>query len=149
MIKISRGIRNNNPGNIEYNEANHWKGQLPHDKSIEKRFCRFESSEYGIRALFALLRTYQRRYSLQTVSQLISRWAPSNENQTSDYINDIAKALNVSPNTFINLENKSILIKLAKSIIKHENGTQPYDDETFERAWNLLWWYRHYWLTYQ
>ncbi|MDN0012551.1 structural protein, partial [Providencia stuartii] len=30
-------------------------------------------------------------------------------------------------------------IKLAKAIIRHENGSQPYDEATFEKAWGLLW----------
>ncbi|EPC6969828.1 structural protein, partial [Providencia stuartii] len=34
MTRPARGIRNNNPGNIDYNKANNWKGQLPHDPSI-------------------------------------------------------------------------------------------------------------------
>ncbi|MER5002585.1 structural protein, partial [Providencia stuartii] len=96
MTKQARGIRNNNPGNIDYNKANNWKGQLPHDPSIEPRFCRFESPVYGIRALMALLRTYQRKYGLKTVSGLIDRWAPTNENNTRAYINGVAKELGVS-----------------------------------------------------
>ncbi|EMN4129907.1 MULTISPECIES: structural protein [Providencia] len=138
MKKMSRGVRNNNPGNINYNEAHYWKGQLPHDSSIEDKFCRFESPEYGVRALFALLRTYQRRYSLQTVSQLITRWAPPDENNTDDYIHYVAQSLNVSPDTFINLENKTILINFSTSIIKYENNSQPYDELIFEKAWGLL-----------
>ncbi len=52
---MTRGIRNNNPGNIDHNPKNKWQGQLQHDPKIEKRFCRFESPEYGIRALMKLL----------------------------------------------------------------------------------------------
>ncbi|WP_310740157.1 hypothetical protein [Arsenophonus apicola] len=37
-VKAARGIRNNNPGNIDYNPVNKWQGQLPVDKSIESRF---------------------------------------------------------------------------------------------------------------
>lgn len=58
---MTRGIRNNNPGNIDYNPANKWQGQLPMDKVIEPRFCRFESPEYGIRALMKLLSTYHKK----------------------------------------------------------------------------------------
>lgn len=35
----SRGIRNNNPGNIDYNPVNNWKGQLPFDPVLEKHFA--------------------------------------------------------------------------------------------------------------
>ncbi|MDT7048332.1 structural protein [Providencia stuartii] len=138
MTKQARGIRNNNPGNIDYNKANNWKGQLPHDPSIEPRFCRFESPVYGIRALMALLRTYQRKYGLKTVSGLINRWAPTNENNTSAYINGVAKELGVSATDIVSLDDKPTAIKLAKAIIRHENGTQPYDEAMFEKAWGLL-----------
>ncbi|MDF4173549.1 structural protein, partial [Providencia stuartii] len=112
MTKQARGIRNNNPGNIDYNKANNWKGQLPHDPNIEPRFCRFESPVYGIRALMALLRTYQRKYGLKTVSGLIDRWAPTNENNTRAYINGVAKELGVSPTDVISLYDKATTIKL-------------------------------------
>lgn len=140
MTKQTRGIRNNNPGNIDYNKANNWKGQLPHDPSIESRFCRFESPIYGIRALIRLLQNYQRnpKINLKTISGLINRWAPNNENNTATYINGVAKELGVSPTAIVSLDDKATAIKLAKAIIRHENGSQPYDEATFEKAWSLL-----------
>ncbi|WP_140921178.1 structural protein [Limnobaculum xujianqingii] len=138
MSKQTRGVRNNNPGNIDYNPKNKWKGLLPHDPTIEKRFCRFESPDYGIRALMSLLGTYQRKYALNSVSGLINRWAPTSENNTGAYINQVAKALGVSPNDWIDTRSKKTAIGLAKAIVDHENGYQPYDDETYERAFNLL-----------
>ncbi|HCT9039952.1 TPA: structural protein [Providencia rettgeri] len=140
MTKQTRGIRNNNPGNIDYNKANNWKGQLPHNPSIESRFCRFQSAEYGIRALIRLLQNYQRnpKINLKTISGLINRWAPNNENNTGAYINGVAKELGVSPTDIVSLDDKATAIKLAKAIIRHENGSQPYDEATFEKAWGLL-----------
>ncbi|EMB3084221.1 structural protein [Providencia rettgeri] len=136
----ARGIRNNNPGNIDYNSVNKWQGQLPMDKSIEPRFCRFKSPEYGIRALIKLLQNYQTnpKINLKSVSELINRWAPSNENNTSVYINGVAKELGVSPTEPISMGDKDTAIKMAKAIIKHENGVQPYVDEVFERAFALI-----------
>ncbi|MBK5072217.1 structural protein [Budviciaceae bacterium CWB-B4] len=134
----SRGIRNNNPGNIDYNPENNWKGQLPFDSVLEKRFCRFQSAEYGIRALMSLLGTYQRKYKLRTVAALINRWAPTNENNTSAYVNGVAKDLGVSPVQEISVSDKKTAIALAKAIVRHENGSQPYPDETFEKAFSLL-----------
>ncbi|HGJ5876494.1 MAG TPA: hypothetical protein ACHBX0_09045 [Arsenophonus sp.] len=46
---------------------------MPHDPSIEKRFCRFETPEYGIHAIMVLLDTYQQKYGLKTISDLINR----------------------------------------------------------------------------
>ncbi|MDX7989417.1 structural protein [Xenorhabdus sp. 12] len=134
---MSRGIRNNNPGNIDHNPANKWQGQLPHDRNIEKRFCRFETAEYGIRALFKLLRNYHKG-GHNSVSKIISRYAPSSDgNNTTAYIKGVAQSLGVDPHQVLEV-NKSTLIALSKSIIRHENGKQPYPEETFEKAFSLL-----------
>lgn len=134
---MTRGIRNNNPGNIDYNPANQWQGQLPMDKAIESRFCRFESPEYGIRALIKLLRTYHNK-GCNTVSKMINRWAPPHENATQNYVNGVANMLGVAPNDPVTPYNKQTAFKLAKAIIQHENGFQPYDDAVFEKAYSLL-----------
>lgn len=84
--KIPRGIRSNNPGNIDFNKANDWLGQLPFDPLIESRFARFDKPENGIRALGKLLRNYRTKYGLDTVKGLINLWAPSNENDTAAYV---------------------------------------------------------------
>ena len=134
----ARGIRNNNPGNIDYHASNKWQGQLPLDKSIEPRFCRFQSPEFGIRALISLLRNYQVKHGLKNVAGIIGRWAPSNENQTGAYINGVSKELGVAPTDTISMTSKDTAIAMAKAIIRHENGKQPYVDDVFERAWVLL-----------
>ncbi|CCW31057.1 conserved hypothetical protein [Xenorhabdus nematophila F1] len=133
---MTRGIRNNNPGNIDHNSANKWLGLLPHDPTIESRFCRFESPEYGIRALMKLLCNYHKG-GHNSVSKIINRWAPSIENNTTAYINGVAKALNVDQFEKIDI-NKPTLIALAKAIIRHENGKQPYSEATFEKAYEML-----------
>lgn len=135
---MTRGIRNNNPGNIDYHPENNWKGQLAHNKAIESRFCRFGAPEYGIRAIIALLRNYQRKYGLNTVAGLISRWAPSNENNTNAYVSGVSKALGVAQGDAVSLSDKDTAIRLAKAIIRHENGSQPYPDAVFEKAYSLL-----------
>ncbi|WP_426576323.1 structural protein [Xenorhabdus stockiae] len=133
---MTRGIRNNNPGNIDHNPANKWQGQLQHDPNLEKRFCRFESPEYGIRALMKLLCNYHKG-GHNSISKMINRWAPSNENNTTAYINGVAKALNVDQFERIEI-NRTTLIALAKSIIRHENGRQPYSDDIFTRVFEML-----------
>ncbi|WP_347147235.1 hypothetical protein [Proteus vulgaris] len=53
MAKIARGERNNNPGNIDYNPRNKWKGLVGIETGVPNpRFCVFESPEYGIRAIY-------------------------------------------------------------------------------------------------
>ena len=69
--KATRGYRNSNPGNIEHVAANAWQGLAT--PPSDGRFCRFTSHEFGIRALAALLITYQDRYQLRSVRAIISR----------------------------------------------------------------------------
>ncbi|CDG90358.1 conserved hypothetical protein [Xenorhabdus bovienii str. feltiae France] len=73
----------------------------------------------------------------QTVAKMIDRWAPTNENNTSAYIKGVTKALGVDPHQVISVDRVTLIV-LAKSIIQHENGKQPYSEATFEKAFSLL-----------
>lgn len=85
--QLPRGVRSNNPGNIDYNPRNAWQGQLGLEQGVAKpRFARFDTPENGIRALGKLLLTYQRKHGLKTVKAIISRWAPAVENDTAAYV---------------------------------------------------------------
>lgn len=123
----SRGIRNNNPGNIDYNPSVKWKG-LDTDTPTDGRFCRFTNPQYGIRAMVRILKNYKKKYNLNTVKSIIERWAPPHENDTASYVKSVSGRLNVAPNQFIQLDDAQMLI-LVKAIIKHENGVQPYSDD--------------------
>ncbi len=133
-----RGIRNNNPGNIDYNPINKWKGLNPKSPELDSRFCVFISPEYGIRALMVLLRNYEKKYGLNTVRQIINRWAPTHENNTSAYMEHVAKMMGVKINECLNLSNRDTLISLAKAIVTHENGVQPYADSIYQSAYELI-----------
>lgn len=126
MSAQSRGIRNNNPGNIDYVPANKWRGQLPPNPVIEKRFARFDTPENGIRALAKLLLTYQAKHKLRTVAQVIARWAPPTENNTKSYAEAVSKAMGVTSYANIDLHNPAMLRPMVEAIIWHENGYNPY-----------------------
>lgn len=123
-----RGIRNNNPGNIDWNRANKWQGQLPHVTAIEPRFARFDKPENGIRAIGKLLQTYQRKYDLKTVEQIISRWAPGVENDTAAYVRAVEARTGTEPGAEVDLTDPKVLKGFAVAIIHHENGGNPYSD---------------------
>lgn len=72
----------NNPFNIRYNSRNHWKGQIEPING----FCSFEHVDYSIRAAYIILRNYIRK-GFSTLQQIISRYAPPEENPTAHYIN--------------------------------------------------------------
>lgn len=131
-----RGIRNNNPGNIEYNPANNWTGQTGKEL-INGRFATFESMPAGVRALTILLINYYERYGLNTVTAIINRWAPSVENDTGSYIAHVSESMGVSPFEVFTL-NEENLTNLTAAIIKHENGRMIADyDLTRGVEWAL------------
>ena len=129
----ARGIRNNNPGNIRHGEK--WEGLS--DKQTDSSFCIFKTPEYGIRAMAKILLNYQKKYGLKTIKQIISRWAPPNENNTQSYIKSVSLSVGVDSEEEINLNNKNIMVPLIKAIIKHENGEQPYSDEQILKGIHL------------
>jgi hypothetical protein len=122
----TRGIRNNNPGNIDRN-ATKWQGMAA-DQSGDKRFIVFTSPQYGIRALARTLLTYQSKYRLDTVRKIINRWAPPVENDTGAYVAAVAKSCGVGPDDPVDCDEISIMLPLVKAIITHENGKNPYSD---------------------
>ena len=124
-----RGIRNNNPGNIERTSTK-WDGMAP--EQTDTRFIQFVSPEYGIRAMARILNNYQRLYGLRTIEQIIGRWAPASENDTGAYVRHVANSLGIEPTTPIQVAER--LPELVRLIIKHENGQQPYDDATIRRG---------------
>lgn len=125
----TRGVRNNNPGNIDYNPRNDWQGQLGLELKVgasTPRFARFDTPENGIRALGKLIRTYQNKHGLKTIEQIIARWAPSTENNTKSYADAVAKAVGVTTHANINVNTVAMLRPLVEAIIRHENGYNPY-----------------------
>lgn len=124
----TRGVRNRNPGNIDYNPANQWQGQLKPDPTIEKRFARFDAPENGIRALGKLLLTYQRKHGLTTVKAIISRWAPSVENDTAAYVRAVEANTGTKPGAEIDLAIPAVMLGFVKAIIHHENAGYAYPE---------------------
>lgn len=120
-----RGVRNNNPGNLEASSSNPWVGQTGSDG----RFAKFETPEHGIRALGRNLISYQRQ-GIDTVGEIINRWAPpSDNNDTAAYIKAVCAQLGVTANQPLDASNPDTLQALCAAIIKHENGRQPYSPD--------------------
>ena len=88
-LKQPRGIRNCNPLNIRRVAGTTWKGQRAEQTDTE--FVQFSSIEWGIRAAFCLLCTYERKYHLNCIADIIMRWAPPSENDTSRYICNVCR----------------------------------------------------------
>lgn len=121
----SRGVRNNNPGNIE-KSRDRWKG-LAADQP-DSRFFTFTEAKWGIRAMARILQNYQKKYGLNTIEEMIDRWAPPVENNTSAYVNAVARETGFDKDQKLDLKKHEHLFPLVKAVIRHENGYAPYTD---------------------
>ncbi|MBE98722.1 MAG: structural protein [Flavobacterium sp.] len=131
---LPRGIRNNNPGNIE-KTGDAWQGLA--SVQPDSRFFTFSDPVYGVRALAKIIRNYRDRYGINTVQGIINRWAPPIENNTGAYVQAVASAVGVGPTEPLTWD-AGQLRALVSSIIHHENGQQPYSmaliDDGISRA---------------
>lgn len=131
VVSGVRGIRNNNPGNIERTQTT-WKG-MSSDQSSDPRFIVFDGPEWGIRAMARVLRNYIAR-GQDTVREIINTWAPPSENDTGAYTRAVAAGLGIGPDDRVS---DAEMPGLIAAIIKHENGSQPYASEVIARGIEL------------
>lgn len=129
---VPRGIRNNNPLNIRI--GNTWLGER--DKPTDQDFEEFVTIEYGLRAAFLILRRYIRRYGKNTVTKIVSTWAPSSENNTLKYIDTVCHRTGLEPTQPIAYEDKVTMCKLVAAMAFVECG-QPIDEKKIEKAFNM------------
>jgi hypothetical protein len=127
--KQPRGIRNNNPGNIRKTYTQ-WLGKVPGN---DPAFETFDSAENGVRAMAKILLNYYRSKRLQNIQDIINRWAPPTENDTESYIRAVTAETGLPRHVDLQLEtNEDNLARLVKAIIQHENGSQPYSEQTIQ-----------------
>ena len=105
------GINNNNPGNI---------------RSQSGGFMKYKTLGEGINAMHKQLLRYQDKYGLNTISEIVNRWAPPSENDTAAYIRDISKYTGFGPNQSINLHDPAVLAALQAAMIGHETGNRSF-----------------------
>jgi len=133
--KIPRGYRNNNPTNIRKNEFTYPGEIVP---STDKSFKQFKSREYGYRAALALLKNSYIPKGYNTITKIITRWAPAKDNNnTAAYISDVCQLTGLTPGEVISSKEQLIKIVYAMAICENGSSTLP-DLAEIEAGWNLL-----------
>ena len=125
-MSLTHGERNNNPGNIKADLHFDWKGQTGQD---EEGFCTFDRSESGIRAIAVILRNYQKLHNISTTTGLITRWS---ETDRAAYIRNVSEWVGLDPGAPVSLDDKGLLVKFVRAIIRQENGQVNYDDSIIQ-----------------
>lgn len=123
----TRGIRNNNPGNIRVSK-DQWEGMTGDDGA----FVIFDSPESGVRALGKNLLSYGRQ-GYDSIEKIINRWAPPNENDTKAYIDSVVAATGIPATQSLDLSNPDTLSSLAQAISFHETGSR-YNPEVYQKG---------------
>ena len=76
----SASIFNNNPGNIRTSPTN-WNGEVTEPG---EEFERFSDMHMGVRASARILRTYGKKYGIDTINKIIDRYAPPEDNNPNN-----------------------------------------------------------------
>lgn len=115
MTGYPRGLRNNNPGNIQATDP--WKGMIGSD---ERGFAMFQDISWGLRALAIDLSTKIRK-GYNTVSTIIYRYAPPSENNTDNYINLVCQYTGYDQDQILS-SNETTIARLIRAIMNVELG---------------------------
>lgn len=130
---LPRGIRNNNPLNIRIGNA--WKGEVENPTDTE--FEQFTCMHYGLRAGFLILKRYIERYHINTIQDIITRWAPPAENRPSRYVSFVSERMGISPMEKILFRDRKKMVALVDAMILVECGTTIAND-LIEDAYTIV-----------
>src|SRR5262245_2621076 len=125
----ARGIRNNNPGNIEYGTFAKLYGAtgpetLPN--GTQGRFAVWPTMVGGLRGIAELLIVYSTKPDgkggkIDTVEEAIQRWAPSNENHTAAYIAFVCTVMDCNKDDEFDFTDPNFLFWMVTGIGEEES----------------------------
>lgn len=121
--RFPRAIRNNNPFNIKQG-MNNWIGAKPAVCCSDKVFEEFKEIRFGLRAGQKLLLNYIFLNKVETIYDIINRFAPSTENHTANYVDFCCKDKNGKTiyNEDTKIDTLEKFLHLCYRICKFETG---------------------------
>jgi hypothetical protein len=114
---IPRGLTDNNPGDLTPPPSGTWNGQV----GLDGPFCIFSDSIFGLRALAVDIANNITQDGNNTITLLITKYAPPSENNTANYISSVAGDTGLDPNAPIP-QTQAALASLMRAIINKELG---------------------------
>lgn len=110
-----RGLRNRNPGNLRANAF------LGFQRLDDAGYAIFDTLAHGNRGAARQLRLYFAR-GINTIRSIVSTWAPSSENDTERYIDNMEQWVGRSRDAVLQLDEATHLA-LLRGIYRKELGT--------------------------
>ena len=131
---MTRGLRNNNPLNIRFSEANHWKGKLL--PNTDGEFEQFVSMDYGFLAALHLIENYILLFGCNTLNKILSRWAPPQDgNDTDHYIQQVCAYTGIGGNEPLsNFDPRLKNVLMAMAIVESGHDAR-YHKADIDAAW--------------
>jgi hypothetical protein len=115
-VIATRGIRNNNPGNIK-DDGTSWQGLAGSDGTFDI----FADMSWGVRALAKDL-TSKIGEGANTITLILNKYAPATDsNNVPAYINSVSTDTGIDANQVITADPATLAL-LVRAIANHENG---------------------------
>lgn len=130
---MSRGLSNNNPGNIRKSKTRYQGEVTPSRDAV---FKQFQTMAWGYRAMFVLLDSYSRK-GYRTIRQIITRYAPPVENYTENYICYVSEWSGIEADELLNTQDRATMVPLVAAMSRMENG-RPALIPDIEAGWTLF-----------
>lgn len=129
-------VKNNNPGNIRIS-TQAWKGKIPNSQNTDKRFEQFTEKLWGVRAMTRIVKGWIDKGKANTIASVISKYAPSSENDTAKYIEFVSKQTGIAPAQTLSADKKTMK-PIILAMAQMETGKGSVTASEFDQAWKVL-----------
>jgi hypothetical protein len=117
VVGMPRGLKDNNPGDLTPPDSGAWNGTV----GMDGPFTIFSDTVLGLRALGMDIANNVTIDGNNTITLLITKYAPPAENDTAAYISSVAGDTGLDPDAEIP-QTQAALASLMRAIINHELG---------------------------
>jgi len=135
----ARGLRSNNPLNIDYHSSMKWQGMA--DPPSDGRFVRFTSLAYGLRAGFLNARAYKHKHGIRTLGAYMQRFAPVGAENPKTYHEFVSKTTGIPLDAPIDLDDRATIQPILRAQAAFECGitVEEVDARMPKEVWDAAW----------
>ncbi|MDD8770619.1 hypothetical protein LAY05_02160 [Escherichia coli] len=121
--------RFNNPGNLR------WAEGYSSENTRSGKFAVFPTLDEGVLAATKQLQMYGAK-GINTVGDIVRKWAPPKENNTAEYIRHVVKTTGFNENQKLNLNDPQVIAKLISAISQKEGAGSRVSESTVIQIYN-------------